>query len=217
MIIFGLIIPSPKAGELITNGGVFALVGALTNWAALQWFYRIGVISNRFTEFKIALKSFIMKEFFSIEIVENILTSRRGEILYDFSHIDACLDYDQLYEAMVEAILDSPVGSVIKLAGGQHRLEPLRDVFKNKIRKIILDYSHSDAMRTKLIASTDSKAIAKNLIIKIDQVVDIHLSELTQTKVKKLIQNRVSEPLGWLVVGSGFLGCLMGLIKTVLF
>lgn len=158
-----------------------------------------------------------MREFFSPETVEEMLMSHGGEILFDFSHLDECLDYDELYEATVDAIIESPVGGMIKLVGGQDRLEPLRDGFKNKIRKIIIKYSHSKTVRDKLIASTDSKAMAKNLTTKIEQVVDIHLRALTPVKVKDLVHDMVLAPLGWLVVWAGVLGGIMGAIKTFIF
>lgn len=216
IIIIGLFFPSPKIGELITNTGLFALVCALANVFALQIVFS-RLIVNRFDEFKASIKMFIMREFFSLETVEEMLTSGGGEILFDFSHLDACLDYDELYEATVEAIIESPIGGMIKLVGGSDRFEPLRNVFKNKIRKIIIEYSHSRVVRDKLIASTDSKAMAKHLIMKIEQVVDIHLRELTPVKVKGLVHDMVSTPLGWLVVWSGILGGIMGVIKTFIF
>lgn len=216
IIITGLFFPSPKVGELITNIGLFALVCALANIFALQIVFS-RLIVNRFDEFKASIKMFIMREFFSLETVEEILTSDGGEILFDFSHLDECLDYDELYEATVEAIIESPVGGMIKFVGGSDRLEPLRNVFKNKIKKIIIEYSHSKTVRDKLIASTDSKAMAKNLIMKIEQVVDIHLGGLTPVVVKNLVHDLVSTPLNWLVVWSGVLGGIMGAIKTFIF
>lgn len=217
LIIFaGLFFPSSIVRELVTNAGSFALVCALANSFALQIVFS-RLILSRFDEFKASIKMFIMREFFSLETVEEMLTSGGGEILFDFSHLDECLDYDELYEATVDAIIESPVGGMIKLVGGGDRLEPLRNVFKNKIRKIIIEYSHSKTVRDKLIASTDSKAMAKNLIMKIEQVVDIHLRELTPVKVKELVNDMVSTPLGWLVVWAGMLGGIMGAIKTFIF
>lgn len=216
IIFAGLFFPSPTIGELMTNVGSFALVCALANTIALRIVFS-RLILNRFGEFKASIKLFIMREFFSLETVEEMLTSRGGEILFDFSHLDECLDYDELYEATAEAIIESPVGGMIKLVGGQSRLEPLRNVFKNKIRKLIIEYSHSKTVRDKLIASTDSKAMAKNLIMKIEQVVDIHLRDLTPGKVRDLVHDMLSVPLGWLVVWAGILGGIMGAVTTFIF
>lgn len=216
IIAAGLFFPSPLVGEVMINAGSFALVCALANTVALQIIFS-RLILNRFDEFKASIKMFVMREFFSLETVEEMLISGGGEILFDFSHLDECFDYDELYEATVEAIIESPIGGMIKFVGGSDRFEPLRDVFKSKIRKIIIEYSHSKTVRDKLIASTDNKAMAKHLIMKIEQVVDIHLRDLTPVKVTELVHHMVSTPLGWMVVWAGVLGGIMGAIKTFIF
>jgi uncharacterized membrane protein YheB (UPF0754 family) len=216
MILIGLLVSSPQFGELLTNCGIFALVGALTNWLALRFLFS-NLMLHQVETFKATIKVMIMREFFSLETVEKMVTSRGGELLYDFSHIDECLDYDALFEATIEAILESQIGSMIKLVRQQGRLDSLRPIFKKKMKKIILEYSHSKKFKKSIIESTDSKAIAKMLIVKIGQVIDIHLEELTTDKLKNLINENLSKSQGWLVVLAGFMGGIMGAAKTLLF
>ena len=204
-----------KMGLLITNIGGFALVGALVNGVTLYG-YGSWITLDHFNEFKITIKSCIMAEFFSIEEVEKILTAKGGEVFYDLGYLDQCLDYDQLYEAMVEALLESPLRGMIKLAGGQARFEPLRAIFKKKVSKIVLEYSRSEILRDKLINSTNSREFAKALIVKIELMIDVHLRDLTRDKFKDLLTQGALPHLVWLVAWGAILGGIMGAIKTLL-
>jgi uncharacterized membrane protein YheB (UPF0754 family) len=62
-------------------------------------------------------------------------------------------------------------------------------------------------------SSDDSKNdFTQNLIIKIEQIIDNRLADLTPKMVKEIIQKMIRKHLGWLVVWGGVFGCLIGLV-----
>ena len=50
------------------------------------------------------------------------------------------------------------------------------------------------------------------LILKIENILDARLADLSPNDVKIIIQKMIREHLGWLVVWGGFFGGLLGLI-----
>ena len=81
IVIIGLFIPS-EFQAFILNTGLFALSGAFTNWLAVHMlfekvpgFYGSGVIPARFEEFKYAIKTLIMEQFFTPENIEQFLSN----------------------------------------------------------------------------------------------------------------------------------------------
>ena len=61
--------------------------------------------------------------------------------------------------------------------------------------------------------SSSSKS-SQDLIIKIENVLDARLADLTPKDIKRIIQQMIREHLGWLVVWGGFFGGLLGLILS---
>ncbi len=71
--------------ELVLTIGLFALSGAITNWLAIHMLfekvpglYGSGVIPARFEDFKIAIRSLMMEQFFTEENIDRFLRVSDG-------------------------------------------------------------------------------------------------------------------------------------------
>ena len=104
-LVAGLIIIAgylyPMEPDLIKSIGFFALSGAITNWLAIHmllekgpFLYGSGVIPNRFDEFKLAIKELMMKQFFTLENVEQFIEAeeQQGSHVLNISQLLNAID-----------------------------------------------------------------------------------------------------------------------------
>ena len=125
----------------IFMAGLFSLSGGITNWLAIHmlfekvpFLYGSGVIPERFKDFKIGIKKLIMNEFFSKESLESFIKEYNG---FDQDKISEKLDYEKIFNKLVEAIEESSLGSVLKMVGGKESLSPLRVPVEKKNKRSI--------------------------------------------------------------------------------
>ncbi|MFT7087076.1 MAG: uncharacterized membrane protein YheB (UPF0754 family) [Rickettsiales bacterium] len=197
--------------------GIFALSGSLTNWIAIHmlfekvpFLYGSGVILNRFEDFKIGIKNLIVNEFFNKKHIEQFFTENGGNLSADA--INDKIDFDKVFEGLKDAIIESPMGSMLSMFGGREALDPLKDPIVEKLKNIAHDLA-SDKDGN----SGDSKNdLTENLIEKIEKIIDKRLEDLTPKMVKNLIQEMIKKHLGWLVVWGGIFGGLIGLVFTII-
>ena len=208
--IYGLF--SPAYSTEIFMAGLFALSGGLTNWLAIHMLfekvpmlYGSGVIPNRFEEFKNGIKNLIMNEFFSSIILEKFLENKTNSVEQNILNK---LDYDLIYNKLVEAIEESSLGSMLNMVGGKDALGPIKDPVKKKIKEIFDELS--------LQLNKDSINFSAELQKNIEFIVDKRLEELTSEHVKIIMKEMIQKHLGWLVVWGGVFGFLIGLLLGVL-
>ena len=89
------------------------------------------------------------------------------------------------------------------MIGGRKALEPLKEPFVKKLKVIIEDFIKENAGNNN---SSDE------LFLKIENILDARLADLSPNDIKTIIQKMIREHLGWLVVWGGFFGGLLGLI-----
>ncbi|MFT6618455.1 MAG: hypothetical protein ACJASX_001346, partial [Limisphaerales bacterium] len=133
--------------------------------------------------------------------------------------LDPLLDKADLkpaFEALIEAVMESPLGGMLGMMGGVQALEPLREPFQLKMRGAIKEIAASDDFKSAFKAGLPAAAITDDIIAKIDTVVTARLDELTPQAVKEIIQNMIREHLGWLVVWGGVFGGAIGLVAAFL-
>jgi len=221
IVLFGLI--TPVGREQILAIGLFALSGAVTNWLAIHMLfervplmYGSGVIPNRFEEFKIAIKTLIMNQFFTeanlkrfIEDEENSLASwlKPGQLVDN-------IDYDKLFDRLVDAIMSSSFGGMLGMIGGAEALQGLKESFIEKIKITLNEMVESDSFKSTVAASIDSNVLSADMTDKIENIVDKRLDELTPELVKEIVQAMIKEHLGWLVVWGGVIGGYIGLVAS---
>ena len=211
---------SPIYSEILKSAGFYALSGGLTNWLAIHmlfekipFLYGSGVITTKFESFKNGIKELITKEFFNEENISRFLGNSDG---FEFNQlanvIQESINYDEVFDKLKVAILESPFGGMLGMFGGADALEPLKPNFEQKLKEIIKEISESETLQEKL----KSKLSSGLSIEKIHKIIDQRLEELTPQMVKEIIQNMIKEHLGWLVVWGGVFGGLIGAIIGVL-
>ena len=207
--------------QLVLNVGLFAFSGAITNWLAVYMLfekvpllYGSGVIPARFEELKAGLLELVKKQLFKAENVKKAFNKDQSSsgLSLDFEPLVDSFDLDNAYEQLRDAIMQSSFGSAVNMFGGEAMLEGLRDKFKEKIRKIIVETTHSERFQTTLSKSLSTVGGSDVFLAKIEEIVQERLDELTPEMVKDIMQSMIRQHLGWLVVWGAVFGGLIGLL-----
>ena len=214
LIIIAIGYTSPVYSEIIYMTGLFALSGGVTNWLAIHmlfekvpFFYGSGVIPSRFKEFKLGIKQLVMNEFFTPENIETFMVKQSEAFATDMK--DA-IDFDRVFAGLVEAIEGSPMGSMLGMLGGKKALEPLKEPVTLKLQEIMLE------MKDTASAASEEQSLTSSLLLRVEQIVDQRLDELTPVQVKNIIQEMIRKHLGWLVVWGGAVGGFIGLGVSII-
>ena len=225
LILAGTVVEGEFKNTLLTTGQ-FALAGGVTNWLAIHMLfekvpglYGSGVISARFEEFKSGLYTLVMDEFFNQTTLDRFFSQiimENEQHLLDFSETIDKTDLSPAFEGLVAAIMDSSLGNMLLMVGGEAAIRPLKDPFTLKMKVALKEIAHSpsfqETVKVKLSGSSDSQVIFSH----VEQIVTTRLEELTPQMVKQIIQTMIREHLGWLVVWGGVFGGLIGLITSQL-
>ena len=212
---------SPVYSETILTVGLFATSGAVTNWLAVHmlfekvpFLYGSGVIPNRFEEFKTAIRSLIMDQFFTHENVAGFFEAQTEDIASSFNPepVVEIIDYDRIFNGFLEAVVQSQFGSMLGFIGGVAALEPLKGPFEVQMRKEVRDILGSPGFLRAIEQGMGEENVTEEIIEKVDSIVIKRLDELTPELVKKIVQDMIREHLGWLVVWGGVFGGLIGLV-----
>ncbi len=216
---------SPIYPEQLLAVGLFATSGAITNWLAIHMLfekvpglYGSGVIPNQFEEFKIGIHHLIMDQFFNQENVEDFFAAQSEDIKgsFDAGPVVEAINYDVIYSALVDVVLDSPFGGMLGMVGGPSALQPIREPFIAKMREETLSILSSPSFLDAVQSSIGGSDHTQEIIEKVDRIVNRRLDELTPEMVKSIIQDMIRKHLGWLVVWGGVFGGLIGLITSFL-
>jgi uncharacterized membrane protein YheB (UPF0754 family) len=205
---------SPVHSDLIFLTGMFALSGGITNWLAIHmlfekvpFLYGSGVIPNRFEDFKGAIKSLIIDQFFTREHIEKFFEQNGGSTA---ANITEKVDFDRVFVGLTDAIERSQLGSMLAMAGGKKALEPLREPVTLKLREIIAELAEEST------GDGDGNDFTSTLIGKVEHIIDNRLNELTPENVKQIVQDMIRKHLGWLVVWGGVFGGAIGMMVSLL-
>ena len=214
LVIIAIGYTTPVYSEIIYMTGLFALSGGVTNWLAIHmlfekvpFFYGSGVIPSRFKEFKLGIKQLVMNEFFTPENIETFIGKQSEAFATDMK--DA-IDFDRVFAGLVEAIEGSPMGSMLGMLGGKKALEPLKEPVTLKLQEIMLE------MKDTASAASEEQSLTSSLLLRVEQIVDQRLDELTPVQVKNIIQEMIRKHLGWLVVWGGAVGGFIGLGVSII-
>jgi len=222
----GLILLSfnvPQYSTQIFNMGIFALSGAITNWLAVYMLfervpllYGSGVIPNQFEQFKAAIKTMMMQQFFTSENLNRLIVTEEESAsnLIDLDSLLDEIDYDNVFQRLLDAIMESSFGSMLGMFGGAGALEPLRGPFAEKIRGALDEMVNTESFHEKLSGSINNSMLSEDMLQHIEQMVDYRLEELTPELVKNIVQEMIQKHLGWLVVWGGVFGGLIGLVVS---
>jgi uncharacterized membrane protein YheB (UPF0754 family) len=214
---------TPVYRDQLLSVGSFALSGAVTNWLAIHMLfervpllYGSGVIPNRFEEFKLAIRSLIMTQFFTAGNLDRFLESRKDALLSNLD-VDALVggvNYGELFEPVVVEIMASPVGRMLAAVGGENALEPLVQSLGSVVTTVASQVARSPSFRRALEDNLAPAQMRDEIRQEIGSIVDQRLNELTPEMVKHIIEEMIEEHLGWLVVWGGVFGGLIGLVMS---
>ena len=208
LAIIGASYLSPKYNEIIYQTGLFALSGGITNWLAIHmlfekvpFFYGSGVIPSRFEEFKLGIKQLVMTEFFTPKNIDVFIEQQTEALSTDISNM---IDFNRVFDGLVEAIENSSMGSMLTMLGGRKALQPLKEPVSLKLQEILSEIKEIKS------PETGKKNLGSSLITQVEQLIDQRLDELTPGQVKNIIQAMIRKHLGWLVVWGGAVGGCIG-------
>lgn len=205
--------------EVMRSAGLFALSGAVTNQLAIHmlfekvpFLYGSGIILDRFESIRDALKILIMEQFFTAEKVEHFVQSQEKHL--NLAPIIEATDFTPAYTALVKSVMESSLGGMIGMFGGEAVIGKLKEPFLEKIKVSILEISQSDSFMNALndhIAHEGS-----SLVETIETIVESRLEELTPVMIKEMLFGLMKEHLGWLVVWGGVFGGAIGVVGAFL-
>ena len=116
------------------------------------------------------------------------------------------INFDQVFDKIKQAIVESPFGGMLAMFGGEAALEPLKPNFEQKFQEIIDD----------ILSSNDfgNGETSSQILEQVNYLIEQRLDELTPVMVKEIIQEMIKSHLGWLVVWGGIFGALLGYVST---
>ncbi|MFV0576657.1 MAG: DUF445 family protein [Vibrio sp.] len=209
---------------IILYAGVFAFSGAITNWLAVHMLfekvpglYGSGVIPARFEEFKAAIKSLMMEQFFTNQNIDKFLSKElaTGES-FDLKPVIEKIDLAPTFDSLTEVIMNSSFGGMLAMFGGAEAIQPLKQPFVEKMQESIIEISQSEQVKQALKEQIEQPAMMDDIQANIENIIDQRLNELTPKMVKEMVQTMIQKHLGWLVVWGGVFGGLIGVISALI-
>ncbi len=207
------------AAEAMRMAGLFALSGALTNQLAIHmlfekvpYLYGSGIILDRFESIRGAIKNLVMEQFFTPEKIESFVRSNERSV--DLTPIIEATDFTPAYHALVRSVMDSPLGAMLGMFGGDVVIEKLKEPFVKRIKASTIEISQSESFLRAL--NTHLHQGSPDLAKSIEQIVEVRLAELTPAMVKEMLHTLMKEHLGWLVVWGGVFGGVIGVLSALI-
>ncbi|MEA2110504.1 MAG: DUF445 domain-containing protein [Campylobacterota bacterium] len=221
LLIATSLLPLNEFSKPLLYAGLFALSGAITNQLAIHmlfekvpFLYGSGIIQKRFEAFKEAIKSLMMTQFFTKEQLEEFFEAEEKKI--NLAPVVESTDFTPAFDALSKTVMESSLGGMLNMFGGESALEQLRDPFSNKMKKAVVKIVQSEAFETQLSHHIQHSSLSADLISSIEEVIQKRLDELTPIMIKEMVHNLMKEHLGWLVVWGGIFGGLIGLVSSFL-
>jgi len=205
--------------KALLNGGLFALSGAVTNQLAIHmlfekvpYLYGSGIIIDRFVSIREALKTLIMEQFFTPEKIESFVQAQ--EKVMDLTPVIEETDFTPAYTALVKSIMESSLGGMLGMFGGESIIEKFKEPFLVKIKAATIEISQSESFINAV--NTHVHKGSGDLGNTIETIVTARLQELTPIMIKEMLHGLMKEHLGWLVVWGGVFGGLIGVMSVFL-
>ncbi len=211
------------ANALIFTIGLFAFSGAITNWLAIHMLfekvpglYGSGVIPARFEDFKTAIRSMMMEQFFSQENLDRFMEdSGSKEVELVLAPVIEQVDLSPAFDKLILVIMQSSFGSMLGMFGGEEALTPLKEPFIENMKESLVDMTKSPEFHEILKKEMKQPDITDDIRDKVSLIIEKRLNELTPKMVKQIVQDMIKQHLGWLVVWGGIFGGLIGALSTL--
>lgn len=222
LTVVGWLLPG-SVGTVVFYTGLFALSGAVTNWLAVHMLfervpglYGSGVIPTHFEEFKAGIQTLVTRELFNKENIEKFFSKQENTQAIDVEPVVNNLDMDDAYDQLVSVVMDSSLGPMLAMVGGEKTLDTMRDPFKNRMREFLLKTVRSPSFQSNLQKQLQSVTSSDDFSNRIGGIVKSRLDEMTPELVKDIMQRMIKKHLGWLVVWGAVFGGVIGLISSIL-
>lgn len=210
--------------ELVLSIGLFALSGAVTNWLAIHMLfekvpglYGSGVIPARFDDFKMAIRTLMMEQFFTEENIDRFLTVSDGiKPNLHLTPVIEKVDLSPAFDRLVKVIMESSFGGMLGMFGGQEALIPLKEPFMLNMKESLIEMTQSETFLELLRVELEQPDVMSDIREKVEQIIEKRLDELTPQLVKEIIQAMIKQHLGWLVVWGGVFGGLIGFAAALI-
>ncbi len=177
--------------------------------------YGSGVIPARFEEFKAAIKTLMMEQFFTNENIDRFLNKEMsGGKTLNLEPILDKVDFNPTFDSLVDVIANSSFGGMLAMFGGTEALQPLKQPFVEKMQEAVVEISQSEPVKEALKEQLESPAMMEEIKTNVENIIDQRLSELTPQLVKTIVQQMIRQHLGWLVVWGGVFGGVIGIISA---
>ena len=131
--------------QVLLYAGLFAFSGAITNWLAIHMLfekipglYGSGVIPARFEEFKLAIKTLMMEQFFTDENIDKFISKElSSNQSFDLEPIISKVDLSPAFDSLVNVISQSSFGGMLSMIGGTEALQPLKQPFVDTLKSTL--------------------------------------------------------------------------------
>ena len=222
LIVMGVLLPG-GIGTVVFYTGLFALSGAVTNWLAVHMLfekvpglYGSGVIPTHFEEFKTGIHSLVTRELFNKQNIDKFFSKPENAKAIDVEPVVNNLDMDDAYDQLVSVVMDSSLGPMLAMVGGEKTLDTMRDPFKSRMREFLLKTVRSPSFQSNMQKQLASVTSSDDFSDRIGGIVKNRLDDMTPELVKDIMQRMIRKHLGWLVVWGAVFGGLIGLISSII-
>jgi len=206
-------------GKPILYTGLFAFSGAITNQVAIYmlfnkvpFLYGSGVIEENFESFKSSIKNMIMKQFFNKEQLTEFFKNEKQKI--DLAPLVQSADFSPAFDALSQSVMESKLGNMLNMFGGEQALDGLREPFAKKLKAAVVSIVSSDTFKTQINHHLENSSLNDDILKTIDKLITNRLDDLTPKMVNDLVHELIHTHLGWLVVWGGVFGGIIGLISS---
>jgi uncharacterized membrane protein YheB (UPF0754 family) len=214
----GISLPNPYYLPILSIG-LFAFSGAVTNQLAIfmlfnrvPLLYGSGVIENNFETFKDSIKEMIMKQFFNPEQLKAFFQGEEQKI--DLAPLVKSADFSPAFNALSQSVMESKLGDMLNMFGGEKALESLREPFANKLKSAVVGIVSSDSFKAQMNHHLENSSLNDDLRDSVENLITNRLNDLTPQMVNDLVHELIHSHLGWLVVWGGVFGGLIGFASS---
>ena len=220
LIGIGLVAITPIAKPILYTG-LFAFSGAITNQVAIYmlfnkvpFLYGSGVIEENFEKFKLSIKEMMMKQFFNKKQLTAFLQNEEKKI--NLAPLVESADFSPAFNALKQSVMESKLGDMLNLFGGEKALETLREPFAKKLKSAVVGIVSSDTFKAQIDHHLSNSSLNDDILNTVEDLITKRLNELTPKMVNELVHELIHTHLGWLVVWGGVFGGLIGLGSSFL-
>jgi len=214
----GISSPEPIRTALLYIG-LFALSGAITNQVAIYMLfnkvpllYGSGVIEKNFEQFKGSIKNMIMTQFFNEKQLANFFKNEEQKI--DLAPLVESADFAPAFDALKQSVMESKLGDMLGIFGGEKALDGLREPFANKLKSAVKGIVSSDTFKVQINHHLEHSSLSSDLKESVENLITKRLDDLTPKMVNELVHELIHAHLGWLVIWGGVFGGLMGFVSS---